>query len=79
MYCVYNVPAEVWALIFEYLNLEDLVDVASACTPLWGSTRQQVATSVISGIIAHGTLVAAATVDVPISQKNRNDSIYSMD
>ena len=63
MYCVYNVPAEVWTLIFEYLNLEDLVDVESACTPLWGSTTQQVATSVISGIIAHGTLVAAATVD----------------
>jgi hypothetical protein len=65
MYCVYNVPAEVWTLIFEYLNLEDLVDVESACTPLWGSTTQQVATSVISGIIAHGTLVAAATVDCP--------------
>jgi len=65
MFHVSDVPAEVWTLIFEYLNLDDLVDVESACTPLWGSTTQQVSTSVISGIIAHGTLVAVATVDCP--------------
>jgi|SRR5271170_5144726 len=65
MYCLSDVPAEIWTLIFGYLNLEDLVDVETACTPLVGSISQQVASSVISSIIAHGTLVAAATDDCP--------------
>jgi hypothetical protein len=43
MFRVSDVPAEVWSLIFEHLNLEDLVDVNSACAPFWGSITRRVA------------------------------------
>jgi hypothetical protein len=62
---VSDVPTEIWTLIFGYLNLEDLVDVESACKALWARITQRVATNVISGIIAHGKLVADAVIDCP--------------
>lgn len=62
---VSDVPAEIWTLIFEYLNLEDLVDVKSACEALWAPITQRVATKVISGVIAYGKLDAEAAIDCP--------------
>src|SRR5579859_5720486 len=65
MCSVYDVPAEVWILAFEYLNLEDLVHVSSACETLWRSITHQVASSVIGSIIAHSIPVPEACVDGP--------------
>lgn len=65
MCSVYDVPAEVWILAFEYLNLEDLVHVSSACETLWKSITHQVASSVIGSIISHSIPDPEASVDGP--------------
>ena len=62
MHHVSNVPAEIWYLIFGYLNLEDLAEVESACQELWGSITHRIATGVISDIIAYAP---AVSIDCP--------------
>ena len=65
MYHVSNVPTEIWTLIFEYLNLEDLAEIESACQALWGSITHRIATNVISDIIAYGKPAPAASIECP--------------
>lgn len=68
---VSNVPAKIWTLIFEYLNLEELVEIESTREALWARIIQRVATKVISGIIAHGKLVAELSTALASQQRRK--------
>ena len=62
---VSDVPAEIWTLIFEYLNLEDLAEAESACKSFWGRITHRIAASVINDIIAYSKPAPYASIDCP--------------